>query len=78
MAAVLDSIIEHSAGISVQAHAEGMRLLLGISGTTKQALDTVTVKDVGTSDDPATIAALQVASRSPAQGAITEYLKHPA
>ena len=69
MAAVLDSLIEHSAGMAVGAHAEGIRLLLGISATTKQALDTVTVKDVGTSDDPATIAALQTASRAPRQGA---------
>ena len=72
MAALLDSLLEHSAGLSAQGHAEGMRLLASIAAGTKQGLDVVQTTTIqaqaSVSDDPGLIAALQTASRAPVQG----------
>ena len=72
MAALLDSLLEHSAGLSAQRHAEGM----GNIGTGAQNLaqglgviHNLVVQSQGSvSDDSGLIAALQTASRVPIQG----------
>lgn len=73
MAAVLDALLEHSAGLAAQSHSEGLRNIATGAQNLAQGLGVIHNLSVqaqsAVSDDPAVIAALQTASRVPRQGA---------
>ena len=70
--AVLQDLIEHSAGMAAQRHAEGMGNVATGAQNLAQGLGVIHNLSLqaqsAVSDDPATIAALQTASRVPIQG----------
>lgn len=69
---ILADLLEHSAGLAAQGHAEGMRNIQTAAQNLTQGLGVV--HDLGiqaqssVADDPTTIAGLQTASRTPIQG----------
>lgn len=71
--ALLADLLEHSAGLAAQRHAEGMGNVSTGAQNLAQGLGVVhnlgIQSQAAVSDDPGLIAALQTASRAPVQGA---------